>query len=241
MKKNNRCFLSITVALMTGGLFSACLDIPSPPKDTAKITSVNVFAKQFDKAIETPIKLNSSEEAELIAEVTPSKHKKDVQYYWYNGEEILDSGATYTVPTSYMDSSFISQNFIPDRLVIEDHEGNTLETSFHVTVNNPPQLLAETTPADGDTLYGNSYTPILFTWQSFDRDENNYLNNTLEIDGVRYNVGDLQEVMQSGFTEGRHTFRIFVEDSMGDQDSSATQEFFVIDTLGLGAKWQSIL
>ena len=101
--------------------------------------------------------------------------------------------------------------------------------------------MAETTPADGDTLYGNSYTPILFTWQSFDRDENNYLNNTLEIDSVRYNVGDLQEVMQSGFTEGRHTFRIFVEDSMGDQDSSATQEFFVIDTLGLGAKWQSIL
>ena len=108
MKKNNRCFLSITVALMTGGLFSACLDIPSPPKDTAKITSVNVFAKQFDKAIETPIKLNSSEEAELIAEVTPSKHKKDVQYYWYNGEEILDSGATYTVPTSGVQNSMPS-------------------------------------------------------------------------------------------------------------------------------------
>ena len=37
--------------------------------------------------------------------------------------------------------------------------------------------------------------------------------------------------MQSGFSEGRHTFRILVTDSLGDKDSTDKQEFFVIDAL----------
>ena len=231
MKKTKRSVLDICLALIAGGLFSACLDIPSPPKDTAKITSVNVFAKQFDEAIEEPIKINSNEQAELIAEVTPSKYKNKIKYYWYNDDDILDSGATYTISTTYMTSSFLSKNFIPNRLVIKDEEGNTLETTFSVNVNNPPQILAETIPADGDTLYGNSHTPFLFSWQSFDRDGSKGLENVLEIDGTQYQVGELQQVMQSGFSEGRHTFRILVTDSLGDKDSTDKQEFFVIDAL----------
>ena len=231
LSKNNRSLLDISLAFAAGVLFSACLDVPHAPNNIQKISNVSVFAKQFDEAIEEPIKINSNEQAELIAEVTPSKYKNKIKYYWYNDDDILDSGATYTISTTYMTSSFLSKNFIPNRLVIKDEEGNTLETTFSVNVNNPPQILAETIPADGDTLYGNSHTPFLFSWQSFDRDGSKGLENVLEIDGTQYQVGELQQVMQSGFGEGRHTFRILVTDSLGDKDSIAVQEFFVIDTL----------
>ena len=230
LSKNNQCLLAISLALAAGALFSACLDVPHAPNDTQKISEVSVFARQFDEAIEEPIKINSNEQAELIAEVTPGKYKNRIKYYWYNGDEILDSGATYTISTTYMASSFLSRNFIPDRLLIKDDEGNTLETTFSVNVNNPPQILAETIPANGDTLYGNSHTPFLFSWQSFDRDGSKGLENVLEIDGVQYKVGELQQVMQSGFSEGRHTFRILVTDSLGDKDSTDKQEFFVFGT-----------
>lgn len=223
--------MDISLAFAAGVLFSACLHVPHAPNDVQKISNVSVFAKQFDEAIEEPIKINSNEQAELIAEVTPSKYKNKIKYYWYNDDDILDSGATYTISTTYMTSSFLSKNFIPNRLVIKDEEGNTLETTFSVNVNNPPQILAETIPADGDTLYGNSHTPFLFSWQSFDRDGSKGLENVLEIDGTQYQVGELQQVMQSGFGEGRHTFRILVTDSLGDKDSTDKQEFFVIDAL----------
>ena len=223
--------MGASLALAAGALFSACLDVPHAPNDVQKISNVSVFAKQFDEAIEEPIKINSNEQAELIAEVTPSKYKNKIKYYWYNDDDILDSGATYTISTTYMTSSFLSKNFIPNRLVIKDEEGNTLETTFSVNVNNPPQILAETIPADGDTLYGNSHTPFLFSWQSFDRDGSQGLENVLEIDGTQYQVGELQQVMQSGFSEGRHTFRILVTDSLGDKDSTDKQEFFVIAAL----------
>ena len=232
LSKNNRCFLDICLALAAGALFSACLHVPHAPSDANKITSVNVFAKQFDETIEAPLKINSTESAELIAEVTPSKYKNKVKYYWYNGEDILDSGDTYTISATYMASSFLARNFIPNRIVIKDNEDNSLEATFTVNINNPPQILDETIPADGDTLYGNSHTPILFSWTSFDYDDGKDIDNILEIDGIKYNVGDLQQVMQSGFIEGRHTFRILVKDSLGDKDSTAKQEFFVIDTLG---------
>jgi uncharacterized alpha/beta hydrolase family protein len=86
-------------------------------------------------------------------------------------------------------------------------------------------------PADGDTLFGNSQTPFTFSWRSIDNDEDEQLQNVLEIDGTRYQVGELNQVLQSGFSEGAHSFRILVEDSLGDKDSLPVREFFVIDTL----------
>ena len=232
MKKTKRSVLDICLALMAGVLFSACLHIPHAPSNDPKITSVEVQVKQFGETRESPLKINSDEDAELIALVNPSKFKDDVQYYWYKGDDILGEGMTYAISTSDMASSKKIKKKIPDKLVIEDREKNSLETSLQVTINVPPQISTNTQPADGDTLYGNIHTPFLFSWKSSDRDESGHLSHTLEIDGTRYNVGELQQISQSGFTEGRHTYRILVEDSMGDKDSIPEQEFFVVDTLG---------
>ena len=231
MSKNNRCVLNICLALVAGGLFSACLHIPDAPSDNSKITSVDVSVKQFGELKESPLKINSDDDAELIAEVTPSKFKNDIKYYWYKGDETLGKGSVYTITTDYMASSKKIEKHIPDKLVIEDNEGNRLKTTFQIVINVPPKLSTETKPEDGEILYGDSHTPILFSWHSSDRDESGQLFHTLEIDGISYNVGDLQQVQQSGFTMGKHTYRILVEDSLGDKDSIPEKEFFVIDSL----------
>ena len=232
MKKTKRSVLDIYLALIAGGLFVACLHVPNAPSDEPKITSVEILVKQFNETRESPLKINSDEDAELIALVNPSKFKDDVKYYWYKGDDMLGEGMTYAITTDDMASSKKSKKKIPDMVVIEDREKNHLETKFQVIINVPPQISAKTQPADGDTLYGNTHTPFLFSWQSSDRDESGLLSHTLEIDGTRYNVGELQQIYQSGFTEGRHSYRILVEDSLGDKDSIPEREFFVVDTVG---------
>ena len=229
--KNNRRFLNICLTLVAGIFFAGCLDIPETVSDSHKIVKIDVLVKQFGETSPEPLKLNSSEKAELIAEVIPSNEEDEVKYYWYSEEELLDSGKTYAVSTNFMESSFLSKKFIPDKLVIEDREGSTLEKEFTVIVNTPPRLSKTTIPADGDTLFGNSQTPFTFSWLSIDNDEDEQLQNVLEIDGIRYQVGELNQVLQSGFSEGPHSFRILVEDSLGDKDSLPEREFFVIDTL----------
>ena len=229
--KNNRRFLNICLTLVAGSFFAGCLDIPETVSDSHKIVKIDVLVKQFGETSPEPLKLNSSEKAELIAEVIPSNEEDEVKYYWYSEEELLDSGKTYAVSTNFMESSFLSKKFIPDKLVIEDREGSTLEKEFTVIVNTPPRLSKITIPADGDTLFGNSQTPFTFSWLSIDNDEDEQLQNVLEIDGIRYQVGELNQVLQSGFSEGPHSFRILVEDSLGDKDSLPEREFFVVDTL----------
>ena len=229
--RNNRRFLNICLAPIAFGVLAGCLDIPEAVDDSGKIVKVEVLVKQFGETSMEPLKLNSSEKAELIVDIAPDKEKDKVKYYWYIDEDLIDSGRTYAISTSFMSSEFFRANFIPNRLVVEDREGSTLEKKFTVTVNTPPWLSNITTPADGDTLYGNSQTPFSFAWLSIDNDEGDHLQNILEIDGTRYQVGELNQVFQSGFSEGSHTFRILVEDSQGDKDSLPMQEFFVIDTL----------
>lgn len=223
--------MNICLTLVAGSFFAGCLDIPETVSDSHKIVKIDVLVKQFGETSPEPLKLNSSEKAELIAEVIPSNEEDEVKYYWYSEDELLDSGKTYAVSTNFMASSFISKKFIPDKLVVEDREGSTLEKEFTVIVNTPPRLSKKTIPADGDTLFGNSQTPFIFSWLSTDNDEDEQLQNVLEIDGTRYQVGELNQVLQSGFSEGSHSFRILVEDNLGDKDSLPMQEFFVIDTL----------
>jgi hypothetical protein len=231
MKMDKRRVLELCLTLMVGGLFPACLDIPEPPGDTPKITSVQVLVKQFDDTKGEPLKINSDEDAELIAEVNPDKFKNDIKYFWYKGNDILGKGMVYPINSDDMASSEKIKQNIPDKLVIEDSENNQLKTTFQITINVPPQISTKTKPANGDTLYGNTHTPIPFSWQSSDRNEDKHLSHVLEIDGIRYNVRELQQISQSGFSEGKHTYRILVEDSLGDKDSIPEQEFFVIDTL----------
>ena len=119
-------------------------------------------------------------------------------------------------------------------LEVFDEVGNTLRKDFVINVNMAPKLNTTTIPANGDTLYGNEHTSIQFKWSSYDYDsfDENKLQHTLIIDGTEYPVSRLTEIVQSGFTEGKHTFQIIVQDSFGDADTLAPRSFYILDTLG---------
>lgn len=222
--------LNASLALVAGAVFAACMDIPDAPDDSKKVKSVEISISQFGESHTAPLKVNSNEDAQLVATVLPKQSSKELTYYWYNGEDIMDSGATYDISALLMQSDFISENFIPNRVTITDSEGNSLEKTFEVIINAPPVLDTETIPADGDTLYGTSNTPILFQWNFYDL--NDSVEIVLEIDDIPYSVGELNSLLQSGFYPGRHSFKITVTDSYGDSDSIPLQDFYVIDTLG---------
>ena len=230
-KESIASLLVKSLAVSACAILVACLDIPDSPDSSEKITSIDIYVKQFGESRTEPLKVNSNDSARLIASVNPENLRNKVRYYWYNDEDLMDSGSTYEITTNQMVSEFISNSFIPNRVTIVDDEGNSLEKTFSVTVNAPPRISSETEPADGDTLYGNIHTPFKFQWSAEDNDSSDSLHCILEIDDVKYNVENLESIMQSGFTEGRHSFRIIVTDSFGDSDSLDTREFLVLDTL----------
>ena len=221
----------LTGLALLSAYLGACSDIPDLPDSSSKIQDFEVYVHQADENLFDPLKINSNDSATLVVHVTPDTYQDKVRYYWYNGEDVLDSGNSYPVSTTMTASPFTVQNFIPDRVEIIDNEGNRLEKQISVIVNAPPEISKVTTPANGDTLYGNSHTPFLFAWYAWDRDDDDIIYSIIEIDGKSYSLGDLDNIRQSGLDEGEHTFRIIVEDSRGDRDSIPSRTFFVLDTL----------
>lgn len=232
MGKRLFTLFNVGVAIMAGLLFVACLDLPNDPDIQNKIEKVSVFITQNGYKDSVLLKINPSDTSTLIAKVYPEKYKNQVKYYWYNDDEILDSGRTYTIPPSIAQTQQTRDWFIPKSLVILDNEGNSLETTFKIIANTPPHLLKGTSPFDGDTLYGNRHTAFSFKWTAVDYDEGQILSYVLEIDGKAYHVGPLTQIKQSGFSEGNHRYRILVSDTYGDMDSIPFQQFFVKDSSG---------
>ena len=232
-RKINRLVFDFCLSFMAGVVLVACLDVPDLPELSGKIQTVEVSVKQGDETYNDPLKINASEDAQLLVNVPSGVERGHLRCYWFNGDEVLDSGLTYDVFTEYMLSSVFRENFIPDKVVLVDREGNSLEKDFQVIVNAPPVLSDTTKPADGDTLWATPTTPIRFSWYAVDRDETVSLKSILFIDSLAYDVGSFQSVLQSGFSSGLHTFQIVVTDSYGDSDTLPRRTFTVLDTTGV--------
>ena len=223
------CHFCVCAAFTLSALLAACLDIPSTPDTQDKIESVSILVKQRGTKDSTELKINSNEPATLIARVSPAKYQNDVKITWFKNGEEKGTGSLYTVTVN---QAQFEDLFFPDHVIVSDNNGNSIETRFSVTVNAPPVLQRLLTPTDGDTLYGSSQTPFAFEWQSYDKDKEDILNHVLEIDGIRYSVGEFTQVKQSGFSEGAHTYRAIVYDPYGDSDSSEVRTFYVRDIGG---------
>lgn len=226
--------LNAGAVLLTGALLVACLDIPSDPSSSSKITSVTVFTKQNGIADSVLLKVSSSDTSKIVARVYPNKYQDLVTYYWYNDDDLLDSGKYYHISANIIQAGELTKLFIPNKLIVKDPESNFLEKTFSVVVNAPPKISDTTVPAHNDTLYGDVHTAVLFTWQSFDNDTRQELEHTLEVDGEHYAVGSLRQVRQSGFKPGSHKFRIIVSDPYGDADTTSEKTFFMKDSQGGG-------
>lgn len=205
------------------GALAACLDVPHEPSSYRRVSSIEVHTIQNGVEDSTLLKVNPNDSVQFVAVVKPKAAKDELAYYWYNDGELIDSGRTLTVNPRFALN-------IPEILVVKDKGENEREIEIHIVMNSPPELSQKTTPADGDTLFATSTSPVTFRWIATDEDSDD-LNNVLIIDGTRYPVGELNEVQQSGFKPGEHTFEIIVTDPYGDADTLPERTFYTIDTL----------
>ena len=211
--------------------FIGCLDIPDEPQTDREVESVSLYILQDGQQDSSLLKIRPGDSAILAAQVYPRQYRKELSFSWIRqtiiGDTLLGTDETYTLP------AYITIGALPNLLVLKDKVGNTQEFPFSIIVNTPPVMSLKTEPADGDTLYGSSNTAIRFKWNSADSDDNDFkqLSHTLVIDGAETHVGSVTEIMQSGFSEGKHSFRVFVYDSYGDADSLPEITFYMLDTL----------
>lgn len=217
--------LALITLLLACMQFSACFDIPSEPKTNNTLKSATVQIQQGNNTDSLLLKIHPTDSATLTAVVYPKKIAEDIEFSWYHQEgdttSQLGSGQTFQI------KAYASKNQIPNQLVITDKEGNSISTEFDVIINSPPSVSSDTYPAKGDTLYKITPTQsIQFKWKSSDNDRE-ALFHTIIIDTAHYDLGELTSIYQSGFTEGEHTFQVFVTDEYGDTDSTAVISFYV--------------
>ena len=216
-------------------LFCSCLDIPSTPENRREIEHISVYVMQDGILDSSLLKIHPSDSATLKVNVFPRQYKDDLSFEWIiernivNGHvtETLGTGDKYVIPPAAKEAS------IPTHLIIRDPLGSEMKISLDIAVNTPPHMDSLLSPTAGDTLYGSTSTAFEFRWQASDKDTElgDKLNYTLVIDGMRYNLGTLNHIRQSGFVPGPHSAYVIVTDSYGDLDSIAPQEFYVLDTL----------
>lgn len=220
------CFLIFRfciVGLLSFILFG-CLDIPTKPNTSAKIERINVYVEQVNSKDSTLLKINPNDSAKLHVDVYPRQYKNDLSFEWYIDENVLGKESSYKIKKN------IKNDSIPNKVSVTDSEGNRREISFSIIQNTPPSIDSDAIPASGDTLYGNSKTAFLFQWNTNDEDyqKGDRISHTLIIDDKAYSVGALESIRQSGFTEGKHHFKVIATDSYGDSDTLKTHTFYVL-------------
>lgn len=219
--RNFLSLLNICLTLTLGGLFIACLDIPSDPDTSGRIVNIKVHTVQYDMEDSTTLKINPMDSSALVAVVYPDNKKDDLHFFWYYGENLLGHGQVYPIKAK-------QDNPLPDRLVVTDKEDNSQSIKFNITKNSAPHLDDTTIPFDGEYIDADENTLVQFQWSSTDPN-NDRLTHILEIDDQQYNVGSLTKIFQSGFSSGEHAFRVIVTDSFGDADTLQWIHFNIID------------
>lgn len=209
-----------------------CLDIPDEPETGREIEYVSLYILQDGQQDSSLLKIRPGDPATLAAQVFPRQYQKELTHHWIRRTEkddiLLGTEETYALP------AHVAIESLPNLLVLKDRVGNSQEFPFSIIVNTPPEISRKTEPANGDMLYGSTNTAVRFKWTSSDSDSEDIgrLTHTLVIDGVQASVGTVSEIMQSGFSEGAHSFRVIVHDSYGDTDTLPEVTFYMVDTLG---------
>jgi hypothetical protein len=213
--------LPLFCALAAGIFIAGCLEVPGTPDVSESAPRISVLLFQSGHSDSTQLQATPLKEFTLRAEVSPDSVKNRLHYRWSRGTAVIADSQEMVIADTAR---------IPDKLTVADDEGNSIQVSFRVLLNTPPQMDSSATPAAGDTLYGNSRTAFTFAWGASEADAGDTLLYTLTIDSTDYSAGALTQVQQSGVAPGNHKFRVRVEDSFGDADTLAWHKFTVIDT-----------
>ena len=204
-------------------IFTGCLETPNSPDTSKQLEYLQVFSFQEGIEDSSQLKIHPGKSAYLLADAYPHQYSRELSFEWLRDSNVLGQGIKFTI-----DSTTPSKD-IPNKLKATDIQGNFCFYEFNVVVNTAPQMGTATKPAQGDTLYGKETTAFFFQWSSSDKDLNrgDKIQHTLILDETAYPVGNLTNIYQAGFSEGRHSFSVIVTDSFGDSDTLKTVEFFV--------------
>lgn len=208
-----------TAWIFFSGIFLiACLESPDSPKINSEPISVSICAFQRDSSCTVPLQLSPRDSFSLYAKISSKKNDGELFLRWILDDgKILADGAQFSTDSSNA----------PDSLILLDSEGNRLGTFVEYLFDNAPKFNAETAPADGDTLVGDSTFAFRFAYSATDADEGDTLRYTVVWDSVSFYAGTQTELFQSGFSPGLHTFWVIVEDPHGQSDTSKTVRFVV--------------
>lgn len=221
----------VVFCFVLGAIFTGCLDIPTEPSSKRQVEYIKVYLAQTDAADSSILKVRPNESATLNVDVYPRQYRTGLTFQWLYVDSLrkdtstIGQGNKFTIKNT-------SKSKIPNVLKASDQEGNILLEPFLVIVNTPPVFKDKATPAPNETFYGNSQTSFFFHWEAEDDDKNAIIQYIVIFDEQQVNVGTLNQIYQSGFSEGKHTFGVIATDNHGDSDTLFTREFFVTDTLG---------
>lgn len=212
-------------------MLSACLDVPSNPNMEPKIENISVILVHENSIDSTLFKITPNETAKIKAVVTPKEYENKLHFFWYQNkfennnvvQSLVSEKKSFDINPSKKPEK------IPNALWVEDDEGNHLVKVFNIFVNSPPKLDKDVYPAKGDTLYGDINTAFQFKWNSSDKDKEP-ISHTIIIDKESFELGSLTSIRQSGFTPGKHFYKIIAIDSFGDMDSTKTTVFYVLSS-----------
>ena len=220
---STRWTLFLIYSVIAPLMLASCLTTPETPDTTSSIPTISILMIQDGHDDSTNLKIAPNSAFSLKAKVSSSSDTNQLNFIWMQDSKILSTKRIINID---------SNEAIPNRLKVTDKEDNFLMLTFEVILNTPPQMKEETTPSEGDTLYGSFFTTFLFSWASTDSDEGEICSHFLQIDSTIYSTSNLQQVQQAGLSEGIHRFRVWVVDSFGDADTLNWRSFTVIDTTG---------
>lgn len=210
---------SIIFAAFCCGTLLACLDVPSDYERGLFLESANILLiKENGDTLKT-MQVPANENFKLFIKTEPQELASELNITWYVGKTEISKKPVY---------AYKAGNEIPDSVSINDNAGNYIGKAIHVTQNTPPVFEKLISPENGDTLKSYANAPILFKWEASDID-NDALTYILEVDGKGYATGRSSSVYQGGFTFGKHTLRIIVQDNFNNADTSSATSFYIKD------------
>lgn len=218
MGKLKPIFFSLFLCLF----YTACLETLENPEYSKNGLEVSVCIMQNGNSCSYTLQATPADSFELKAVTTPEELEDSLDYYWVKKKTVLSTKKAFTTDTSS----------VPDSLIAKDKNGNSLTVALDFIFDTTPELDSITVPRDSDTLYGNESTAFTFSFHAEDKDKGDTLFYTFEADSTSFYAGTFTSIIQSGFSPGKHKFRIIVKDILGLSDTLSYRTFFVKDTSG---------
>ena len=181
------------------------------------ITSMEILLKT-ESETSSNLQIQKGKDFSLLVKIYPEYLAESLEYFWFKKDSLLSKKKVFL---------FDKKNpVLPDSIAISDEAKNYSGKSFEVILNTNPEFLKWNFPKNGDTLYADFTEVIYFSFDAKD-DDADTLQYTFKHENELYFLGTENSFYQSGFSPGKHSVEIIVEDPFFGKDTSSVLTFFV--------------